>query len=138
MRSALSVGVLLVTISSSTQAAHVIYVDASATGSVLDGSSWCSAYLDLQQALAVADLGTEVRIAKGVYRPALAGGSREATFAVPTDVSLLGGFQGCDTPNPDERDFVLYATVLTGDLDGDDGPDFANYTENCRHIVRTK
>ena len=114
-----------------------IYVDASATNSPHDGSSWCRAYLDLQQALAVAVAGTEIRVAQGVYRPAPAGGSRDAAFAVPSGVTLIGSFRGCDTPDPDAQDFVVYATVLTGDLDGDDGPDFANRTDNAYHVVTT-
>ncbi|MCH8242940.1 MAG: right-handed parallel beta-helix repeat-containing protein [Planctomycetes bacterium] len=137
MRAALLVGALLVTITSYTEAGNTVYVDADATGPVHDGSSWCSAYLDLQQALAVAGAGTEIRVAQGVYRPASAGGSREAAFAVPSDVTLLGSFQGCGTPDPDERDYLLYATVLSGDLDGDDGPNFANRTDNVYHVVTT-
>ena len=93
MRSALSVGAVLVAITSYTEAGNSVYVDVNATGPVHDGSSWCSAYLDLQQALAVAGAGTEIRVAQGVYRPAPVGGSRDAAFAVPSDITLLGSFQ---------------------------------------------
>ncbi|MCH8146739.1 MAG: hypothetical protein IH987_01935, partial [Planctomycetes bacterium] len=85
MRTALSVVTVLVTIASYSEAGNTVYVDADATGPLHDGASWCSAYLDLQQALAVAGAGTEIRVAQGVYRPAPAGGSRVAAFAVPSD-----------------------------------------------------
>ena len=53
MRSALWLGAALLTITSSTQGGNTVFVDLNASGPVHDGSSWCSAYLDLQQALAV-------------------------------------------------------------------------------------
>ena len=135
MRSALSIVGVVLAIASSAQAGGPVYVDESATGPVHDGSSWCSAYLDLQQALAVAGAFTEIRVAQGVYQPAPAGGSRDAAFAVPSGATLMGSFRGCGTPNPDARDFLLYATVLSGDLDNNDGPDFANRLDNVYHVV---
>ena len=50
-------------------AGDVIYVDAHATGPVFDGSSWCSAYRQLYEALAVATVGTTIRVADGIYKP---------------------------------------------------------------------
>ena len=30
---------------------------------------------------------------------------------------------------------ICYETILSGDLNADDGPDFENYGDNARHIV---
>ena len=64
-------GHLFITLSA--QGQPVLYVDSDATGPIHDGSSWCQAYVHLQDALAaaVATGGTvnEIRIAQGVYKP---------------------------------------------------------------------
>ncbi|MFH1111095.1 MAG: hypothetical protein V1790_18150 [Planctomycetota bacterium] len=46
----------------------ILYVDANAGGPTHNGSSWCSAYLELQPVLSVAAPGTTIRVADGVYR----------------------------------------------------------------------
>jgi hypothetical protein len=50
-------------------------------------------------------------------------------------VTLKGGYAGFGEPTPEARDINLYRTILSGDLEGDDGPDFTNNTENCHHVV---
>ena len=47
---------------------EIIYVDDDASGAN-DGSSWTDSYNDLQDALAVAQYGDEIRVAQGVYTP---------------------------------------------------------------------
>ena len=42
------------------EAQTIVYVDEQATGPVHDGSSWCSAFVDLQDALDVAGAGDEI------------------------------------------------------------------------------
>lgn len=119
----------------------VLYVDANATGAN-NGLSWCGAFARLQDALAIATAPggvTEIRIAGGVYRPDRGPnqtpGDRSATFRLVSGVSLLGGFAGCGAADPDARDPALHESILSGDLLGDDGADFANYDENSYHIV---
>ncbi len=119
----------------------VLYVDGNATGAG-NGSSWCNAFVHLQSALAVAGgiAGSEeIRVAQGTYRPdrgtGQTVGNRLATFPLPDGVTLLGGFAGCGAADPEERDFVAYETILSGDLNGNDGPDFANYADNSYHVV---
>ncbi len=109
-----------------------------------DGSSWTSPLRHLQDALTLATPGTEIRIAGGTYTPDLdeAGsvtpGDRDASFNVGNGASLMGGFAGLADPNaPDARDLIAYETVLSGDLVGDDGPDFANTGENSYHVMTT-
>ena len=66
--------------------AEVIYVDTHATGPTHDGTSWCSAFLHLQDALAVALPEDRIHVADGTYRPDEGGGqspgNRSASFAL--------------------------------------------------------
>jgi autotransporter-associated beta strand protein/predicted outer membrane repeat protein len=117
--------------------ANVIYVDARATG-VHSGGSWVNAFTTLQDALTLARTDShfrEIRVAAGTYRPAGQGGSREATFQLVVGASVRGGYAGLGAADPDARDTSLYPTILTGDLNGDDGPSFANNEENSYHVV---
>ena len=49
--------------------AGIIYVDAGSISVIHDGASWCTAYLDLQDALAVAEDGDVIQVAQGTYKP---------------------------------------------------------------------
>ncbi|MHC4675157.1 MAG: S8 family serine peptidase [Planctomycetota bacterium] len=114
----------------------VLHVDADAPG-VNNGTSWAEAYTDLQVALSVASAYhqvEEVCVAQGQYRPGVPG-DREATFQLINNVVIKGGYAGLGEPNPDARDVEAYKTILTGDLNGDDGPDFTNNGENSCHVV---
>ncbi len=132
----------------------IIYVDAYATGPTHDGSSWCSAYLHLQDALAVALANDEIRVADGTYMPdggrvpvggvhVAGSGDRTATFQLINGVTVEGGYAGCGAPDPDARDVDAYETILSGDLNGDDAevPDPADLlgeptrAENSYHVV---
>ncbi len=115
--------------------ASIIHVDDGASGTPLDGSSWCNAFRDLQDALAAAQAGDEIRVAAGLYRPDRGSGERTATFRLKNGVTLSGGFAGCGASNPSARNLILYPSVLSGDLWGNDGPNFANYAENSYHVV---
>lgn len=93
-----------------------IYVDSSATGNN-DGSSWENAYNDLQDGLNASVSGSEVWVAKAVYRPSVVNGSI-ATFNIKEDISLYGGFLGGEL-NFSERDSVFNKAYLRGDLVND-------------------
>ncbi|MHC4427691.1 MAG: right-handed parallel beta-helix repeat-containing protein [Planctomycetota bacterium] len=124
--------------------AQVLYVDDDAP-LIGDGSSWATAYRYLQDALADAEASggaiTEIRIAQGTYRPDQDEGGlvtpddRDATFQLLNGVELLGGHAGIGAPNPDERLVDTYVTVLSGDLLGDDLPDYENIGENSYSVV---
>ena len=113
---------------------QVITVDVNAAGNN-DGSSWPNAYRQLQTALAAASSGDEIRVAQGLYRPAGTGGDRATTFQLLNGVTIKGGYAGVTEPDPDVRDVDLYETILSGDLNGDDGPGFANNQDNSYHVV---
>ncbi|MCK4887758.1 MAG: right-handed parallel beta-helix repeat-containing protein [Planctomycetes bacterium] len=120
-----------------------IYVDVDVNGTGT-GLSWENAYNYLQDALAVALSGDQIRVAQGSYTPdsnsAVPDGSDdpEAIFQLINGVTIKGGYAGCGEPYPYARDIELYETILTGDLSGDDG-EFSysdpNRRENSYHVV---
>ncbi len=105
---------------------RTLYVDDDATGAN-NGSSWVDAYKYLQDALAVAKSGDEIRVAQGIYKPdedsnhPAGTGDREATFQLKNGVTIRGGYAGVGQPDPNVRHILLYKTVLSGDLDGSMG-----------------
>ncbi len=107
----------------------VYHVDDDAVGG--DGSSWATAFNDLQDALTIAEYGDEIWVASGAYRPA----DIDASFIIPNGVQLLGGFNGKESaanqarPNANE-------TILSGDLLDNDGPEFSNRDDNVLHVVQ--
>ena len=109
---------------------RIIYVDDDVVWAD-DGLSWASAYTHLQDALAAAEAGDEIRVAQGVYRPDrgvdMVLGARGETFYLPEAVTLAGGYAGLFEPDPDARDVDRYVTVLSGDLFGND----ANVQDPC-------
>ena len=122
---------------------RIITVDDDATGAN-DGSSWTDAYNYLQDALADASSPAEpveILVAQGTYRPDEntlhpdGTGDREAAFRLVGNMTLKGGYAGVGEPDPNKRDIETYETILSGDLAGNDGPDFANNAENSYHVV---
>lgn len=122
-------------------AGTVLYVDDSAPGAN-DGSSWCDAFADLQDALDVVELEPdtpfEIRVAGGTYRPSKLSEKsdpRSATFNLPATTILRGGYAGCAAPDPNERFVSGHESVLSGDIAANDGPAFAGIGENSYHVV---
>jgi uncharacterized repeat protein (TIGR01451 family) len=121
----------------------IIYVDADAPGTDT-GLSWTDAFTNLQDALALAEPGSEMWVAEGVYVPTNVSG-REATFQLVNGVSLYGGFGGYGTGETQrsQRDWEAHVTVLSGDLDGNDVTDSNGvvidtdniYGNNAYHVV---
>jgi predicted enzyme related to lactoylglutathione lyase len=121
---------------------NTIYVDDSATGAN-DGSNWANAYRYLQYALADANAApkpVEIRVAQGIYKPdrttlnPRGTGDRKAAFQLINGVTLKGGYAGIGSPDPNDRNIDLYETILSGDLLGDDGPDFTDNSDNSYHV----
>ncbi|MHC4637588.1 MAG: hypothetical protein ACYTBV_08815 [Planctomycetota bacterium] len=120
--------------------AQIIYVDTNAPGTN-NGSSWVNAYNYLQDALSIAGSVDEIRVAEGIYRPDRSLGhpngtkSRTATFQLIDGITIKGSYAGFDKPDPNERDVDEYTTVLSGDVNDNDEPNFVNYDDNSYHIV---
>lgn len=123
------------------------YVNANQVTGNHDGSTWTNAYQDLQQALAVAQEGDEIWVAKSMpaqpaYIPSVRyphdpndpnepNEPRRVTFRIPAGVKVYGGFRGYDdysdpnTPFPGEtdlsqRDPEHNLTILDGDVSQND------------------
>ncbi len=130
-------GLLLAACGGTSAFGGVIYVNHAATGAGT-GASWADAYTDLQAAIAAAGSADEVWVARGTYRPAppptSPGQGRTASFALKTGVSIYGGFAGTETQR-DQRDWTVNVTVLSGDLLGNDSPEWSNRGDNSYHVV---
>jgi len=97
------------------------------------GTSWATAYADLQDALAVAacsrNLVNEIWVAGGTYKPDQGSGNRAATFQLVNGIAIVGGFAGTESTR-EARDILRHATVLSGDL----GTPVATF-DNSYHVV---
>ena len=132
--------VLLLLLTRTPQAAkgRTIFVNVTATGNN-NGWGWTDAFTHLQDALAVAQPGDEIRVAEGIYRPDRnsdnpnGSGDRTISFALKNGVSIRGGYAGPQASQT--RDIKLHESILSGDIASDDGPDFANNRENNFHVV---
>jgi len=103
---------LLLTLCLSAQAQRY-YVDQLAFGQN-NGQSWTDAFQELHDALALAEAGDEIWVAKGQYRPS-ATTDRTARFQLLSGVRLYGGFAGTEL-DLSERDWTGTPTVLDGDI----------------------
>ncbi len=107
---------------------RTLYVDNNSA----DGT-WAGAYADLQDALAMAYTGDEIWVAAGTYTPTDTG-DQTISFEIVEGVEIYGGFVGGETSR-DHRDWLANETTLSGDLNGDDGPDYSNLGDNATHVV---
>lgn len=92
----------------------VYYVKPGATGAG-DCSSWANA-CTLQTALGSAGVGDEIWVAAGTYQPTT-GSDPNATFALPNDVGVYGGFAGTESARS-QRNWTTHVTTLSGALSG--------------------
>ena len=112
----------------------IIFVDKSNSSSG-DGKSWATAFSSLQGALAVAKDGQQVWMADGVYKPSTS--DRTLAFTIVNSVQIYGGFSGSEN-NRAAANPGVNRTVLSGDIGGNDYPDWPNIlnTDNSHRILR--
>ena len=99
-----------------------LYVREGASGT----GSQASPYGSLQDALADGS-SLEIRVAEGTYVAAAT--DRTVSFVISDGVQILGGW----APDFSVRDPNMYATILSGDIDGDGG--LANNTHQILRIT---
>ncbi len=144
MKSFLLFAVLLCLLLTCNVFADTIYVQEGSAGM---GSSWEDAFGGLQDGLDIADVGDEIWVAAGVYKPSYDYGmgegddDRDKHFRMKNDVGIYGGFNGTETAL-EQRDVKNNDTILSGDLLGNDDPttpvkglrDDPSRADNCHHI----
>ncbi|MBS0188734.1 MAG: right-handed parallel beta-helix repeat-containing protein, partial [Planctomycetes bacterium] len=151
-RARLAAGMMSIAASLSAVAANPVvtsYVDQTAPAGG-DGTSWETAFRDLQDALSalnskVAGISPPpqyvVKIARGTYKPDHGTKNRDTAFIATlgvssaVSISLLGSFGGRSSATPDKQDFVTTRTVLSGDLNDDDLSGFANTGDNSELLL---
>jgi hypothetical protein len=110
----------------------LFYVNSSAAEGG-DGTSWASAFTDLQSALDVAVSSNEIWVAAGTYTPSKhiegSSDSRMAAFILQSGVKIYGGFAGTENQLKNRR-LDPGLTILSGDI-GTPGDD----TDNSYHVV---
>jgi len=114
--------------------AGTIYVNAALATGANNGTSWADAYQGasgLQSALAGSIAGDQIWVAQGSYEPT-AGATRSIYFLLRNGVGVYGGFTGAEG-TLDERDWVANVTILTGDLNANDGSGI--FTDNSFHVL---
>jgi predicted outer membrane repeat protein len=105
-------------------AGTTIYVDDDAPGPVHDGTSWITAFTDLQQALVPAASGDQIWVAEGTYTPT-SGTDRGAVFTLQEGVAIYGGFvAGGDMST---RDWEAHPTTLSGEIGDQETMDDNSY-----------
>jgi hypothetical protein len=99
--------------------ARIVYVDASVTGGLQNGTSWANAYSSYQVALTAAAQFDSLWVAAGTYYPG-ASGDNAATFYAAFRAKSFGGFtgfNGLQETSLSQRNWVTNVTILSGDLD---------------------
>ena len=107
----------------------IIRVDVNSPAATPDGTSWATAFQDLQDALAIAVAGDEIHIADGTYKPT-SGADRTVSFRLKDAVSVYGGYAGAGALDPDLRDVAAFPTVLSGDIGV-----IGDATDNSHHVL---
>lgn len=112
-------------------ATGIIHVSQNATGAN-NGTDWANAFTSLATALDFAASCTPATlwIAEGIYLPTV-GNDRNASFDIPTQTTLLGGFNGTETAENQRRP-AEYRTILSGDINS------AGASDNSYHVVKVE
>ncbi len=120
----LLIAIVLIGFSSRAKATvQVIYVNKNSPAATQYGTNWATAYKELSSALvdsrvysATTENPVQIWVAKGTYKPTTtAADSRKATFAVPSNVAIMGSFAGTEITGNEPR-YANNLTILSGDI----------------------
>jgi len=108
------------------------YVNKNVVGGNGSGDSWANAMTELSDALdASGSTTTEIWVASGTYIP---GTSTSDSFNLTIDdLKIYGGFDGTENLISD-RNVLANPTILSGDINGDDGNIFGFFRSNTDRI----
>lgn len=115
-------------------ASEALYVDGDASGAG-NGANWTDAFTHLEDALDLAETctGASIWVAEGVYKPTDNPTDTAASFSVPPEAKVYGGFVGSETALA-QRDWKNNVTVLSGDIDAGEN-NCGSGTDPCADVV---
>jgi T5SS/PEP-CTERM-associated repeat protein len=140
---ALAIILATLSLTCAARAQTIIYVRSSAAPGG-DGNNWGTAYSDIQSALTrassinpSAQAPVQIWVAQGIYKPSqqTTTDPRSRTFALRSNVQLLGGFAGTEATSSQRTGG--YESILSGDHAGDDTASFndGNRGDNSIHVL---
>lgn len=113
MKLCVSMICVLVMVSGLASAGSVWHVSAGASSGG-DGTSWGSAFRDVQSGIDASDAGDEVWVRQGTYQPNIpVEGSESAGILLRDGVAIYGGFDGSETLRS-QRESAVHLTTLSG------------------------
>ena len=113
--------------------AAIRYVNASLASGANNGTTWANAYQGvggIASALTASVSGDQIWVAAGTYKPTTTT-ARTTFLTLKTGVGVYGGFSGTEAKLA-QRDWTANATIVTGDLLGNDNGAL-NLTDNSYH-----
>lgn len=124
-------------LTSSAIAQQILYVDAAAPSGG-NGLSWATAFNDLRDAIDAAQgsggVFNELWVVAGEYLPDRGTLDRAQAFPMHEGIAIYGGFAGWEFLRS-QRNFAANPTILSGDLQQNDGPLFSEYDDNSYHVL---
>lgn len=118
----------MVVVGSPPPTSSVVFVNVANTNTTQNGTSWATAYADMQTALSSAPANSIYWVAKGVYKPTSTT-DRNISFNIPNGAKLYGGFVGTETML-NQGNITANPTILSGEI----GSQTSIY-DNTYHVV---
>ncbi|MFH1378536.1 MAG: right-handed parallel beta-helix repeat-containing protein [Planctomycetota bacterium] len=110
---------------------RLLFVKKNASG-LNNGTSWTNAFTEMRNATAGSIIGDSIWVAAGTYTPDAA--VTTVYFTMKSSQKWYGGFAGTETLLT-QRNPAVNLTRLSGDLLGNDQPNFVNYSDNSGRVV---
>ncbi len=113
----------------------IFYVDNARPDNSGNGLSWASAKKNIQDAITLANTGSEIWVKAGTYYPdegtGLTNNDRTSTFSLKTNVKVYGSFVGTETSLAQRViDLNNLTTILSGEIQQD-----TDTTNNAYHVL---